>query len=106
SGPFGPRYRSARRPFCRRILTRRSDAGTRNGGRHGKSAVQQHQMTEKKKFSFSGSSLRAYVMIVVLAAIWIYFHFATYNSTPDFTDIFAHIGSFFSGIGSAAAALF
>jgi len=63
-------------------------------------------MTEKKKFSFSGSSLRAYVMIVVLAAIWIYFHFATYNSTPDFTDIFAHIGSFFSGIGSAAAALF
>lgn len=63
-------------------------------------------MTEKKKFSFSGSSLRAYVMIVVLAAIWIYFHFATYNSTPDFTDIFAHVGSFFGGIGSAAANLF
>jgi len=63
-------------------------------------------MTEKKKFSFSGSSLRAYVMIVVLAVIWIYFHFATYSSTPDFTDIIAHFGSFFSGIGSAAADLF
>ena len=34
-------------------------------------------MTEEKKLSFTGSSLRAYVMIAVLAIIWMYFHWAT-----------------------------
>jgi D-xylose transport system permease protein len=34
-------------------------------------------MTETEKTSFSTSSLRAYIMIAVLAGIWLYFHWAT-----------------------------
>jgi D-xylose transport system permease protein len=34
-------------------------------------------MAETEKTKFSTSSLRAYVMIVVLAGIWLYFHWAT-----------------------------
>jgi D-xylose transport system permease protein len=34
-------------------------------------------MAESEKSSFSTSSLRAYVMIAVLAGIWLYFHWAT-----------------------------
>src|SRR5215204_1250756 len=34
-------------------------------------------MTEQKKLSITGSSLRAYIMIAVLALIWLYFHWAT-----------------------------
>jgi D-xylose transport system permease protein len=34
-------------------------------------------MTEEKKLSITGSSLRAYIMIAVLALIWLYFHWAT-----------------------------
>src|SRR5687767_11131477 len=34
-------------------------------------------MTETEKTTFSTSSLRAYVMIAVLAGIWLYFHWAT-----------------------------
>ena len=34
-------------------------------------------MSETKSSSLSGSSLRAYIMIAVLALIWVYFHWAT-----------------------------
>jgi D-xylose transport system permease protein len=34
-------------------------------------------MTETEKTSFSTSSLRAYIMLAVLAGIWVYFHWAT-----------------------------
>ena len=34
-------------------------------------------MTETEKTTFSTSSLRAYIMIAVLAGIWLYFHWAT-----------------------------
>ncbi|HVF30603.1 MAG TPA: sugar ABC transporter permease [Pyrinomonadaceae bacterium] len=34
-------------------------------------------MTEEKKLKLTGSSLRAYIMIAVLALIWVYFHWAT-----------------------------
>ena len=34
-------------------------------------------MAEKTKLNITGSSLRAYIMIAVLALIWVYFHWAT-----------------------------
>ena len=34
-------------------------------------------MAEKTKLNIAGSSLRAYIMIAVLALIWVYFHWAT-----------------------------
>ena len=34
-------------------------------------------MNESKEFKLSRASLRAYIMIAVLAVIWIYFHWAT-----------------------------
>ncbi len=63
-------------------------------------------MTENNKVKLTGSSLRAYVMIVVLAAIWIYFHFATNNLTPEITDFGNYVGSFFTGIAAAIGNIF
>ncbi|MGI8494614.1 MAG: sugar ABC transporter permease [Pyrinomonadaceae bacterium] len=50
----------------------------------------------EKRFKLRTSSLRAYTMIAALAVIWVFFHYATAQSTPAFSDFGAHIGSFFS----------
>jgi hypothetical protein len=42
-----------------------------------KNVAENNNMTEQKKLSITGSSLRAYIMIAVLALIWVYFHWAT-----------------------------
>lgn len=55
-------------------------------------------MTETKEtgFKLQTSSLRAYTMIVALALIWIFFHYATAQNTPDFLDFAGHLKYFFS----------
>lgn len=54
-------------------------------------------MTEQKKLSITGSSLRAYVMIAVLVLIWVYFHFATDRNTPEVWQVGNHLQHLFSG---------
>lgn len=59
-------------------------------------------MAEPEKSSFTTTSLRAYVMLAVLAVIWLYFHFATSADTPSFWDHpFSHLLTFLSGIINA-----
>ena len=55
-------------------------------------------MDETNKIRINKSTLRAYVMIEVLALIWLYFHYATNPSTPDFWSFGEHIKTFFGGI--------
>lgn len=59
-------------------------------------------MTEDKKIStITRTSLRAYIMIGILAVIWLYFHYATNPTTPDLTQFGDHFASFFGGIRNA-----
>lgn len=51
-------------------------------------------ITEKR---ISTSSLRAYVMIIVLGLIWIYFHYATSSTTPDWWQFGEHFKTLFGG---------
>ncbi len=55
-------------------------------------------MTEAKetRFKLPTTSLRAYTMLAALVIIWIFFHYATAQNTPDFTDFAGHLKYFFS----------
>lgn len=63
-------------------------------------------MTEKKPSKIGRASLRAYIMIGVLAAIWLFFHYATNPSTPELAQFGEHFGSFFGGIRNGFVNLF
>lgn len=53
---------------------------------------------EKKKFTIETTSLRAYTMLGALILIWLFFHFATSNSSAEWTDVFGNLAAFFNGI--------
>lgn len=55
-------------------------------------------MSETNEFKISSSSLRAYAMIAVIVAIWLFFHYATAPSTPDASHLGENISNFFIGI--------
>jgi D-xylose transport system permease protein len=64
-------------------------------------------MAETERSVFSTSSLRAYIMIVVLAIIWLYFHFATSPDTPSFRDYpLSHFLMFIGGVINGLKNLF
>jgi len=55
-------------------------------------------MSETNGFKLSSASLRAYVMIAVLVLIWLFFHYATSASTPEYTHVGENIWNFVGGI--------
>lgn len=55
-------------------------------------------MKEINESKLSSASLRAYVMIAVLVFIWLFFHYATASSTPDYTHVGENISNFVTGI--------
>ncbi len=54
------------------------------------------ETAEKTGFKIETSALRAYTMLVALVLIWIFFHYATAQGTPSFTDFAGHARYFFS----------
>src|SRR5207248_670757 len=54
-------------------------------------------MDETNKTHITKSTLRAYIMIAVLAVIWLYFHYATSPDTPEFWSFGEHIKTLFGG---------
>ncbi|MEQ1646448.1 MAG: sugar ABC transporter permease, partial [Pyrinomonadaceae bacterium] len=54
-------------------------------------------MDETKGTKINATALRAYIMIAVLAVIWVYFHFATDPSAPEFSQIGDHLKHLVSG---------
>ena len=63
-------------------------------------------MEKTKSAIFDKASLRAYIMIFVVALIWLFFHYATNPSTPDLWSLGEHFKGFFGGIGNAITNLF
>jgi D-xylose transport system permease protein len=65
-------------------------------------------MSETSELKPPRVALRAYIMIVVLAAIWVYFHYATNPATPEFklSLLPEHISLFFSGFANAVTNIF
>jgi D-xylose transport system permease protein len=53
------------------------------------------ETTEKTGFKLETSALRAYTMVVALILIWIFFHYATDNNTPAFSEFGGHVRHFF-----------
>ena len=51
---------------------------------------------EKSGFKIETSSLRAYTMLGAMVLIWIFFHYATAENTPAFSEFGAHFRYFFS----------
>lgn len=63
-------------------------------------------MSETEQTKTAKATLRAYIMIGVLAIIWVYFHYATNPSTPEYWRVFEHIKLFFEGFPAAVSNLF
>lgn len=63
-------------------------------------------MSETKQTKPAKATLRAYIMIAVLALIWVFFHYATNPTTPDFWHFGEHLRMFFSGFPTAISNLF
>lgn len=59
----------------------------------------------KKKFKIETSALRAYTMLGALVVIFIFFHYATNPSTPEFWAFGEHLKVFFTGIGTGISNL-
>jgi D-xylose transport system permease protein len=55
----------------------------------------------ENKVTINTSSARAYTMIFALAAIWVFFHYATSPNCPAFSELFS-----FSGLGNHLGFLF
>ncbi len=54
------------------------------------------ETTEKSGFKIETSSLRAYTMLGAMILIWIFFHYATAENTPAFSEFGTHFRYFFS----------
>ncbi len=54
------------------------------------------EQIKESKFKFQTSALRAYTMIAALLLIWVFFHYATAQNTPAFSDFSNHLAYFFS----------
>ena len=54
------------------------------------------EQIKESKFKFQTSALRAYTMIAALGLIWVFFHYATAQNTPAFSDFSNHFASFFN----------
>ncbi|MGB7069962.1 MAG: sugar ABC transporter permease [Pyrinomonadaceae bacterium] len=57
-------------------------------------------MSDSTKTKLNTASLRAYIMIGVLAVIWLYFHYATNPNTPPFANVGEHASQFVFGIAN------
>jgi D-xylose transport system permease protein len=54
------------------------------------------EQIKESKFKLPTSALRAYTMIAALALIWVFFHYATAQNTPAFSELSSHFANFFN----------